>query len=269
MQVIDSGVFRGYVPVNHHWINADPSLYYDASNSVGTVGQTKRVRKNCFSAFNLTGYQVVRGQFMDFRMQKPCLTITGQKITFNSWCVRCFAIVPDIQLLLHPAERKIAIRPCDEKDIYNIPWRRNAVSPISCKSLSCHYFASTLFQIMDWNPEYSYRIMGNLIKRGSDEIIVFDLENAMPVVIMDDINENNELVKRKVSMCPGEWDNSFGEEFYAYSIGNLYYLSSGTDWQISVKCKDVDSQLPFEIMSENDIISGFETLGLKGAACSG
>lgn len=269
MQVINSGVFRGYVPVNHHWINEDPLPYYNASNSVESAGQTKRVRRNYFSAFNLTGYQVVRGQFMDFRMQKPCLTITGQKITFNSWCVRCFAIVSDIQLLLHPTERKIAIRPCDKKDTYNIPWRKNIVSPISCKSLSCQYFASALFQIMDWNPEYSYRIMGNLIKRGADEIIIFNLENAMPVVIIDDINKNNKQVKKKVSMCPEEWDNSFGEEFYAYCIGSLYYLPTGTDWRASVKCKDVDGQQPFEIMSEGEIISGFETLRLKGAACSG
>lgn len=92
---------------------------------------------------------------------------------------------------------------------------------------------------------------------------------TMPVVIMYDINENDEPVKRKVPMCPDEWDNSFGEEFYAYSIRNLYYLPTGTDWQVSVKSKDVDGQMPFDIMSDGEIINGFETLGLKGAACSG
>ncbi len=52
MQVIDNGVFRGYIPVNHHWLNDDPSPYYAASNSVDTSRQVKRIRKSFFSAFN-------------------------------------------------------------------------------------------------------------------------------------------------------------------------------------------------------------------------
>lgn len=34
MQVIDDGVFQGYVPINHHWANDDPKAYYNASDSI-------------------------------------------------------------------------------------------------------------------------------------------------------------------------------------------------------------------------------------------
>lgn len=34
LHIIDDGIFRGFVPVNHHWINDDPNIYFEASNSV-------------------------------------------------------------------------------------------------------------------------------------------------------------------------------------------------------------------------------------------
>ena len=40
MKVIDEGIFRGFIPINHHWINDDPGIYYDAANSVSLKGNT-------------------------------------------------------------------------------------------------------------------------------------------------------------------------------------------------------------------------------------
>ena len=59
-------------------------------------------------------------------------TITSNEISFNSWCSRCFDRISNIQLLLHPTERKMAIRPCGQRDVYNIPWRKNEDSPVVC-----------------------------------------------------------------------------------------------------------------------------------------
>ena len=61
--VIDEGIFTGYIPINHHWVNDDPNVYYDISNSVTRVLKMKNIDKRSFSAFDLTGYQVVRDQF--------------------------------------------------------------------------------------------------------------------------------------------------------------------------------------------------------------
>ena len=32
LHVIDEGIFRGFNPINHHWVNEDPGTYYDISN---------------------------------------------------------------------------------------------------------------------------------------------------------------------------------------------------------------------------------------------
>ena len=126
MHVIDEGIFRGYVPVNHHWVNDSPSSYYEASNSVNNTDSPPRLRRSYFSAFDLEGYQVVRGQFLTHRAECPCLTITDKRISFNIECIRRFYNVGYIQLLIHPSERKLAIRPCGEKDVHSIRWISNS-----------------------------------------------------------------------------------------------------------------------------------------------
>mgnify|MGYP002524396024 CR=1 FL=1 len=56
MQVVNMGVFCGYVPINHHWINIEPEVYYKASKSASGYSEpSNRVPKITFSNFDLTG----------------------------------------------------------------------------------------------------------------------------------------------------------------------------------------------------------------------
>ena len=101
----------------------DTASYYEASNSTCNKLEMRRIKRNLLSVFDFEGYQVVRGQFMAAHAECPSISITGTRITFNIYCVRKFNTVPYIQLLLHPSERKLAIRPCDANDIHSIRWR--------------------------------------------------------------------------------------------------------------------------------------------------
>ena len=264
LHVIDDGIFRGYLPINHRWINEDPLPYYNASKTVPDVSTNRRVRKSFFSAFDLAGYQVVRGAFVNSRGDRPMISISNQKIAFNSFCLKKFSDVQNVQLLLHPYERKIAIRPCEVTDTYSIHWRRDETSPITQKNLSCPHFANALFRIMEWDPDFSYRIIGTWIERDGKQIIVFSLENAMPIVVIDDAEENEEARKRKVAMCPEQWDSNFGDEFYAYSLNSLYFAPKTQEWNSDSKSRVVDGQMSYTIMSDADIESGFEELKAKG-----
>lgn len=254
MQVIDDGVFRGYIPINHHWINDDPNAYFEASKSVPNGG-LKRIRKSNFSAFDFEGYQVVRGQFLTTRPECPCVTITNHTITFNTFCMRKFADIHDVQLLLHPAERKMAIRPCKESDIHNIRWRTDPDKPFTSKTISCPHFGTALYQIMDWNPDYAYRIRGAWAARGRDEIIVFTLANAMPAAYMETVADDSEEVKRRrVAMCPEEWNESFGDDFYEYALDNsFFFLAPKTDWKSDVKSVAPPGIQQFQVKTEEEL----------------
>lgn len=80
-------------------------------------------------------------------------------------------------------------------------------------------------QIMEWNPEYSYRIMGTWIEKGNDRIMTFNLSNAVPMMQVQG-NESSSR-KKNIVICPEEWESSFGDEFYEFSLqNNLYYMAN-------------------------------------------
>jgi len=231
LHVIDAGIFKGFVPINHHWVNDDPGTYYDASNSIRNIKRAKTINKSMFSAFDLEGYQVVRSQFLQLRYEGPILNITNSRITFNKFCVQKFRDVAYIQLLLHPTERRIAIRPCKMTDPHSIRWRPEPEKTIYTKALSCQHFGTALYSIMNWNPDYVYKIRGTWASRGKEQIIVFNLPNAVPVMLFDDKKTEKEKIRRRVELCPEEWENDFGDEFYEHTIENgFYYIAPNTEW---------------------------------------
>ncbi len=268
LHVIDDGLFRGFVPVDHHWINDDPNVYFEASNSVGAERRKLRLRRSQFSAFNLTGYQVVRGQFMMRRAECPCVTITERTISFNHECQRKFKNVGYVQLLIHPSQRKLALRPCGERDVNSIRWRIDAERPISSKVLRCQYFSAALFQIMDWSPEYQYRIRGTWASSGQDEIIIFDAANAVPVVtIPGDRLDANARRPRRIDLLPEEWDSTFGEEFYAYSIQHgFYYLDDS--WNARMKSRLVPGCTKIVPVTEEELQMSIERIRRKAGAAN-
>lgn len=231
LHVIDKGIFKGFIPINHHWVNDDPDIYYDISNSVSGKLSVKKLEKSRFCAFDLEGYQVVRNQFTQVRYEGPALTISGEKITFNVFCVKKYADIGYIQLLLHPTERKIAIRPCCEQDTHSIRWRPDPDKPISSKTLTCQHFMNALYSIMEWNPDYLYRIRGVWAKQGEEQIIIFHLVNAVPAVYIPQESESDSPQK-PTELCPDEWSDSFGDEFYEHVLENgFYYIEPGEEWQ--------------------------------------
>ena len=237
MYVIDEGIFRGFIPINHHWVNDDPGTYYDISNSVRQqAGRVKKIEKTSFSAFDLQGYQVVRGQFLQIRYEGPTLNISNERIAFNKFCMQKFENVAYVQLLLHPAERKLAIRPCQETDAHSIRWRPDPEKPLYSKTLNCQHFGNALYSIMKWNPDYVYKIRGTWARRREEQIIVFNLPNAVPAMLIPTENGEEAKQKRRITLCPEEWENDFGEEFYEHTLENgFYYIAPKTEWRSQVK----------------------------------
>ena len=235
MHVIDEGIFKGFIPINHHWVNDDPGTYYDICNSIKQPAKVKRIDKRYFSSFDLDGYQVVRGQFMQIRYEGPSISINKERISFNRFCMQKFEDVAYVQLLLHPTERRIAIRPCGSNDAHSIRWRPDSEKPLYSKTLNCQHFGNALYSIMTWNPDYAYKIRGTWARRGKEQIIVFNLPNAVPIMTVPP--ENGEDAKaKKVTLCPEEWADDFGEEFYEHTLENgFYYIAPNTEWQSQAK----------------------------------
>ena len=254
LHVIDEGVFRGYVPINHHWVNYDSESYYNASSYAGNEsGLPQRIKKSTFSMFDLKGYQIVRGQFLSAVAHGPAISISNRGISFNAGCVRKFSSVSNIQILLHPAERKLAIRPCGENDVYNVNWRTDPDGPLYPKSYICRHFSAALFDIMEWNPDFSYRIRGVWASRRDDEIIIFDLSEAVAAILYS-VETEAAPVKKRVITFPEEWESDFGLEFYDYGVNSQFrFLHSNVDWKADSKPKPIPDTIQFRAPSNMDV----------------
>ena len=139
----------------------------------------KEERKD--SGFDLSGYEIVRAQFFSTRLN-PAMTISEEKVTFNTACLKKFENVEYVEILFNSVEKCIAVRPCDKDDINAVKWGtiRNgkwAVLPKSCKG-----FSESLFDLMNWNDECKYRFRGQYSKENNEQILLFDLEE--PEVIL-------------------------------------------------------------------------------------
>ncbi|MEA4950224.1 MAG: recombinase family protein [Petrimonas sp.] len=255
MQVIDDGVFSGFVPVNHHWINTDVNAYFNASNSVFSKDSPRRVRKNVFSFFDLEDYQVVRAPFLSTLPMGPSILISEKRIRFNRDCIRRFDSVEFVQLLLHPTKRKIAIRTCEASDSHSIVWKRFPYSKMVSKSLLCTYFSIALFEIMGWNPEYVYRTRGCWHHRGGEQMIVFDLEQSEIIITCNTTQpptatEQITKGRKRLVTFPEDWGTSFGLPFYEHQMRNQCLdLGSSSGWNSNVKCIPVPSDVKFDLLT--------------------
>ena len=95
LQVVDQGALKGFVPVNRAWNGFSTDDYKKASLSAYDE-DTKHEDTNEFhaeqtnkSAFDLSGYEIVRAQFFSTRFD-PAVTISSGKITFNTACMKKF-----------------------------------------------------------------------------------------------------------------------------------------------------------------------------------
>lgn len=67
------------------------------------------------------------------------MTVYQDKLFFNSACTKKLTDIGYIQLLLHPTERKMAIRPCQRTDVYSIRWSKVDGKPLAMKTTTYFY----------------------------------------------------------------------------------------------------------------------------------
>lgn len=196
--------------------------------------------------------------FLTARSELPCLTISTNKLTFNAPFGKKMADFPYMQLLLHPTERKIAVRPCEKDDKFSITMRkRKTGAPIIVKMLSAPFFIKALMDIMGWNPIYSYRMEGSWIEKGPDCIMVFNLLKAVPIAEEEATprQDGKRTRKRKRVVCPEEWAASFGDEFYAYSMANEFYsLKNAPNLQSGIKSREVEGQNTLQLPTREELL---------------
>ena len=109
---------------------------------------------------SLAGYQVTKGEFFA-HSREPSVTIWENRVKFNMACLRRFPGVTHIQILIHPEQKRLIIRPCSPDAPDALRWAKGGgEKDLSNRNLLCKIFAAKVFDLMGWDAQYHYKMLG-------------------------------------------------------------------------------------------------------------
>ena len=189
MQVIPSGILKGYIPVDRNWHGFRYEEYKCVSDSINTMGEKhiKYITGRAFDGGTPKGFRMA-SQLMFPSYERPTMKLSSGKIEFNIACIKKFN-TDFIELLLNIQDRRIAVRSCQPSVPGAINWASFADGKWKSKPRSCSGLMLSLVEMMGWNPASTYKIQGQLCKAGSAQIMFFELDEALGV------NENGQKNK--------------------------------------------------------------------------
>lgn len=156
--------------------------------------------------FSYEGYQVVRGEFFA-HIYEPSFTFNNYKVSVNTACIKKLPEYDYVQILVNPDEKKLAVKPCKEDEKDSFRWC-SATSKRSPRQITCRMFFAKVISLMDWNPDYRYKLLGKLIRSENDLLFVFDLTS--PEIYKRNVKENGKSSSSRTPAYPEGWKNQFG-----------------------------------------------------------
>ena len=159
---------------------------------------------------DLGEYEIVRPEFFA-HIKEPALTVNVDKIGVNTACVRLMPDVEYVQILVNRKEKKLLLKPCDEIEITGYRWGRTKGGKRYPSQRTGEPFVLTLCKIMDWNPDYRYKVLGKMVRANGQALIAFDLTSSecFPKVV----NRDGKKVSSRQSIFAEQWSGRFGPTY--------------------------------------------------------
>lgn len=158
-------------------------------------------------AFSYDGYQVVRREFFA-HMYEPSITFNNCKVSVNTACLARLPNVDYVQILVNPETKKLAIRPSSEDAKDSFLWCTAKGGKRKPKQVICRMFFAKVIQLMGWNPNYRFKLLGKLIQSGSEYLFIFDL--TATEIYQRFITDAEKIKTSRTPIFPAEWQNQFG-----------------------------------------------------------
>lgn len=157
--------------------------------------------------FNYDGYQVVRREFFA-HTSEPSITFNDYKIYVNTACLNKLPLTDYVQVLINQTNKILAIQPCQEEERNSFAWCIPGNSKRKPKQITCRLFFAKIFTLMNWNPDYRYKLLGKIIHANDMYLLAFDL-SATEVYQRISV-EGKKVKTSRTPVFPSEWQNQFG-----------------------------------------------------------
>ena len=176
-------------------------------NYVPTVVKAPDEEFDELPSFDLNKFQVVRREFFS-HLGEPSIAFCDYKIGLNMACIKRLPDTDYIQFLVNRQTKTLAVRPCQETDLHSFQWCINSGGKRKPRQVTGKMFFMKIFTMMDWNPDYRYKILGKLIKANGQYLFVFDL--TATEMYRRTVKEGGKKQTSRVPVFPTEWQDQFG-----------------------------------------------------------
>lgn len=89
----------------------------------------------------------------------------------------------------------------------------------------------------------------------------------MPATYITD--EEGDTSKRRVTLCPEEWGDDFGDEFYEHAVENgFYYITPNSEWHTNNASIPAPGMAQYHIPSADELQMRIDYLE-KGSGING
>ncbi|MFA5727508.1 MAG: recombinase family protein [Saccharofermentanaceae bacterium] len=236
LHIILEGALSGFVSINPRWAAFCADDYRAASysvydNSGESLPDGLEVEANS-GDFDLRGFEIARSQFFD-TARKICVTFSADGISFSTECVRKFDKVY-IEMLVHPSEHLLAVRPCSKEARNTIQWAKVKEGQYHPRNISCAAYIKTLYELFGWKPDCKYRVRGIYRHKDHEAVVIFDMRETeifIPQNILESDHEEakeDDLLldnlqpftvgpKKSIMAYPLSWADNFGSDFYRHA----------------------------------------------------
>lgn len=159
--------------------------------------------------FSYDGYQVVRRELFA-HLREPAVVIRRDSVTFNTACIAGLEDAVYIQILVNQDNKRMVVRKCEENDKDALRWCIEKPDKRKSRKMSNKLFSAMMYDMMGWNTDCRYKILGHKITHEDETMYIFDLLETE--IFMDtkrkkkanpnSLEKNEELVTAETDQTP-------------------------------------------------------------------
>lgn len=124
--------------------------------------------------FSYDGYQVVRRELFA-HLREPAVVIRRDSVTFNTACISGLEDAVYIQILVNQENKRMVVRKCEENDKDALRWCIEKPDKRKSRKMSNKLFSAMMYDMMGWDSDCRYKILGHKITHEDETMYIFDL----------------------------------------------------------------------------------------------
>ena len=158
--------------------------------------------------FSYDGFQVVRRELFA-HLREPAVVIRRDSVTFNTACIAGLEDAVYIQILVNQDNKRMVVRKCEENDKDALRWCIEKPDKRKSRKMSNKLFSAMMYDMMGWNTDCRYKILGHKITHEDETMYIFDLLETE--IFMDTKRKkktNPDSVEKKEELVTAETDQT-------------------------------------------------------------